>query len=143
MGHFSTTRNTGEATFDLKLAMRHKQNAAMPGERLRLAARTSLATVIQGTCGLVKQDWWPSSSQEWKQVNHVHAVDRWDHRLSECGSVCCPRCFTKCGTERQQHRHVIPSSAKVLHQHVHSGSDVCHSLAAASYAKTTPMNSKL
>ena len=68
MGHFSTILNTGEATFDLRLVMRHEQDAAMPGETGDRLLEHPLATVIQGPRGLVKQDdWWPSSSQ-WKQT---------------------------------------------------------------------------
>ena len=43
--------------------MRHEQDAAMPRENGDRLLEHLLATVIQGTRGLTKQDdWWPSSS---------------------------------------------------------------------------------
>ena len=105
-GSFLHHFNTGEATFDLRLVMRHEQDAAMPGES---PLPPSSKALVGSSSKMTGGHQYPRYGNK---PNYVHAVDRWDHRLSECGSVCWPRCFIRCGTERQQHRHVIPSVSR-------------------------------
>ena len=92
IGSFLHHFNTGEATFDLRLVMRHEQDAAMPGET---PLPPSSKALVGSSSKMTGGHHYPRYGNK---PNYVHAVDRWDHRLSECGSVCWPRCFIRCGT---------------------------------------------